>query len=90
VLQGSRPLVQQVCNLDESSCDLALGPKVCLTLRGLRNTASLLAALAGLAAALAGVALTLAVLSRQVQQGWRRQRGWEQVETSDKLRDAAV
>ncbi|KAL4452418.1 hypothetical protein ABPG75_008080 [Micractinium tetrahymenae] len=86
-----RPFRQHTCNLDASGCDNSLGPRACLALRSARNAATLLAVLAGLAVAATTTSLAAFVLARRVQQHLRRQRGWQQVKSSEKpLGPAAV
>lgn len=83
-----RPLRQHMCNLDASACDKALGPRTCLALRNARNTATLLAVLAGLAAAAATTAAAAVILASRARQHARRQRGWQRVDSKEKAEPA--
>lgn len=83
-----RPLRQHMCNLDASACDKALGPRTCLALRNARNTATLVAVLAGLAAAAATTAAAAVILASRARQHASRQRGWQRVDSKEKAEPA--
>lgn len=71
---------QAQCNLDESGCDRLLGAALCLSLRGARNAAVTLAAVAGLLALLGITTAGAVVVGRHAQQHWQQRHGWQRLD----------